>query len=107
MRQRRVFCLSKNLTLQPFVVAVSNEDCPRCYVVVEDIRYEFSNLKKGIDIYFKLFQTLNAKYPVECQEIWYLIQKGIYDITTEYDTPSPTVLIILKSLQSQIVDCKD
>lgn len=101
IRQRRDFCFTKNLTLQPFVVAVSDDDCPRCYVVVEDIRfYEFSNLRKGVDICFKTFQTLNVRYPVECQEIWYLIQKGLYNITTEYDTPSPNVLTILKSVHS-------
>lgn len=85
-------------------MAVSKEDCPRCYVVFEDVRYEFANLKKAVDVCFKTFQTLNARYPVECQEIWYLIQRGLYNITTEYDTPSPNVLTILRSINAEVVN---
>lgn len=69
-------------TLQPFIVIVgeSLDKISSYFVVIDEIL------------------ALNAKYPVEACGVWYLIQKGFYEITTPYDKGYTSVCVLLSAL---------
>lgn len=68
-------------TLQPFVIAVGPpKELTAAYLVINDVKYLFTDLLKAVDACFKTFYALNASYPVSSEPIWIFIQKEIYGI---------------------------
>ncbi|XP_011706192.1 PREDICTED: uncharacterized protein LOC105461394 isoform X2 [Wasmannia auropunctata] len=77
-----------NLTLQPFVIFVGRDDSSinAYYVCVDNTLYKIESALKAIDICYKCFFVLHACYPKESEQVWLLIQKCLYKMSTEYDT---------------------
>ncbi|KAL6417261.1 hypothetical protein ACFW04_012381 [Cataglyphis niger] len=76
-----------NLTLQPFIIFVGRDD-------------------NSINLYYyKCFFVLHICYPKESRQIWLLIQKCLYKMTTKYkaDVINPKVV----SIKKNFVKCKD
>lgn len=88
------------------MLLVSNEDDFSSYIVIDDLKYEVATVRKAVDICFKSFQVFNAKYPAECEKVWYFIQRALYGFETEFDCKSPSVLTILHSIKT-VVHKKD
>lgn len=66
-----------------------------CYLVVNHrLRYQFTSVSEGFDTLFKLFNTINIKYPPQCQHLYQLIQKCVYKINTQYDIVFPELIDI-------------
>lgn len=63
----------------------------------DDILYETSTVPKTIDLCFKITHALQAKYPYEADQVWLFIQKGLYGLTTEWDSNYIGVETILSS----------
>lgn len=96
--RKRERCSKRGITLQPFVLAVCSQDEPEeCYVVIDSHKYQFDSIRKSVDICFKVFQIMNASYPVEAEQIWLLLQIQLYGIRTQYDQKSPTLISVLES----------
>lgn len=73
---------------QPFVIAVG-QDISRimeCYVRMGNIMYQFDSVLHGLDACFKIFHVFDAKFPVEGEIIWQVIQKGLYDMSDDYNS---------------------
>lgn len=89
------------LTVQPFIIFVSESliHSPACYVSVDQILYNVESPLKAVDVCFKGIHALNASYPPECMQIWMLIQKGVYFITTKFDKQISSVNVILSALK--------
>lgn len=64
------------LTVQPYIIGVSNtlENVDNFYVMVDQARYRFHSPLKALDTCFKIFFTLSANYPLECQQVWMFLQ---------------------------------
>ena len=78
---RRTTLKSKHQTLQPFMVLVENAATSHSsYVVINDTCYYVETPVKALDVCFKIFFSLNVKYPVECEQVWTFIQEFIYKI---------------------------
>jgi len=76
--------LQMNLTMQPFIIVVGPEitSIENVYIRLDTTLYSMPTVLKALDVLFKIFVTFNACYPKECENIWYLIQWGIYEIHT-------------------------
>lgn len=88
------------------MLLVFDENDITSYVIIDDLKYEVATVRKAVDICFKSFQVFNAKYPAECEKIWYFLQRALYGFETEFDCKSPSVLTILNSIKT-ITDNKD
>ena len=73
------------------------------YVVVqEDIKYQFDNCLKALDFLFKLFFSVQARYPNHADTLWLFIQKGIYDIHLNEDNCTSSLNVILGQVRAAV-----
>lgn len=88
-------------TVQPYVIIESPtiQEIHKAYVVIDCIRYEFDSVRRAIDICFKSFHVMNAKYPLPSSHIWQLIQKCVYGISTPSDIIIPQIVALTEQLQ--------
>ena len=87
------------LTLQPLLYKVEGATNNSYYLRLDNITWKLPKLPKSIDIAFKTFQDLNLSYPVENNLAWTFIQHFFYDIDTIFDTKSPALFSLLKTLK--------
>lgn len=92
--------LQMNLTMQPFIIVVGPEitAIEKVYIRLDTILYSMPTVLKALDTLFKIFVTFNACYPKECENIWYLIQWGIYEIHTIWDENIPFLCSALNKI---------
>lgn len=90
------------ITLQPYIVILGpSDEVNEAYVQVDDILYKVANILEAIDVCFKIFHVFEITYPLMSEHIWLLIQKGIYNCNTKWDSIIPSTEYILnKVLQS-------
>lgn len=50
-----------------------------------------NSILAAVDCCFKTIITFNSEYLVECETIWYFIQKGFYNLHTTFDNNFTTV----------------
>lgn len=98
-------------TLQPFILALgpSMNEISNYLVYIdqekgENVFCKFKNLIKAVDMLFRIFMVLNLKYPKQCEQIWLLLQRYVYNIQTPYDMHSTTVLQTISDLKGAICD---
>ncbi|KAL6419622.1 hypothetical protein ACFW04_013708 [Cataglyphis niger] len=89
-----------NLTLQPFIIFVGRDasSINAYYVCIDKILYKIESALKVIDVCYKCFFVLHICYPKECQQVWLLIQKCLYKMTTEHDVSNNKVTAIEMAL---------
>ncbi|CAH0547975.1 unnamed protein product [Brassicogethes aeneus] len=97
------------LTSQPIPVIIgeSLSNIEGCYVCFNDIRYRVDTPLKAVDLCFKVYHTLNAEYPKECDSVWMFIQTYIYEIKTEYDrkyVATSSLMADIEKLKSEKID---
>lgn len=89
------------LTVQPILAIVGEiKSISAVYVIVDDVQYKIETPLKGLDVTFKAYHALCAKYPVEAEHVWSFVQKMIYDINTEYDSKYVSVNTLMSDLKS-------
>lgn len=86
-------------TLQPVIVAVGPE-VDEVYVKVDEHMYRVSGIQKAIDICFKFFFALQAKYPIESEQVWQFIQLYFYNIETRQDKKFVGVNTLINDLNN-------
>lgn len=91
---------SFGLTLQPtpIVVGKNLDEVTSCYLFVDDHHYEAATPLKLVDMCFKIIHAQHFLYPYEAEQVWYLIQHGIYDIHTKWDKNFTSVSTVLASM---------
>lgn len=69
---RRRHARSKNLTVQPYLIVVEEDDydVQSVYLCIDDILYEIPSLLEGLDACFKSFHVFHANYTVQSEHIW-------------------------------------
>ena len=82
VRRRKEKLASFGLTFQAFIIAIGPTviDFMSFYVLINDVTYEVSCLVGAVDLCFKAFYALNAKYPPECEVVWNFLQRFVYSI---------------------------
>lgn len=74
------------LTLQPTPVFVGElENITTGYVVVDDILLEVRTGLAAVNLCFQVIHALHTQYPVEAEQVWMVLQWGLYSIKTEFD----------------------
>lgn len=89
---------SKGYSVQPYII-IKGPDLAHInnvYIVIDVIRFKFQQLLFALDICFKSFHTLNAKYPPQAEHIWTTIQKCAYKISKKDDKTYPYLAHVFK-----------
>ncbi|XP_071840635.1 uncharacterized protein [Apostichopus japonicus] len=99
--ERHTECRNHSVTWQPQVVVIGTSvlDVQQVFVFLNNIVYSVPSVVKGIDVCFKTFQVFNIEYPLECKSPWTFLQRGIYNIETQYDSVTPRVRELLSILR--------
>lgn len=77
----------------------SSTELKTFYVSIDNTLYTAPTVLKAVDICFKSFHVLEARYPKESEHIWLLIQLGIYNIKTAYDNKIPNIFDLIKKIE--------
>lgn len=87
--------------MQPYLLVVGEnlQSVETVFVVVDTIKYQFNSLIRGLDFLFKIFHVFNAKYPLQSEHIWTLIQQGLFKMNTKGDKTFPYISHLLKALR--------
>lgn len=87
--------------LQPYMIFVETDSqVTSFYVIINKFYYRVESALKAIDICFKSFFVFNLKYPIQCEQIWYFIQKYFYEIITKFDKNVQSVNSIVNDLNN-------
>ncbi|KAJ8674205.1 hypothetical protein QAD02_014671 [Eretmocerus hayati] len=85
--------------IQPYIIIVGElEAISDIYVNVDNVLYQVSSVLEAIDICFKVFFVFHLQFPYDSQHLWLMIQRGVYGITTDYDSEFPFMSHILDKL---------
>lgn len=57
----------------------------KVFVIVDNVKYEQSDIVSAVDTAFKTIMSLNAAYPAPAKDVWLLIQIGFFGIETTFD----------------------
>lgn len=95
------------LKSQPCVVLVGQElsSIQKSYVSFNHVLWSVGSPGDAIDTLFKAFFTFNLQYPVDCEHLWLVIQKHVYEIAKRGDkkiAAVTTISSILKKLEKPI-----
>ncbi|KAF5270831.1 hypothetical protein FQR65_LT17786 [Abscondita terminalis] len=74
-------------------------DVTSVYVYLNEIVYKIPSVLNAFDACFKMYHVLDAKYPPECEHLWYIIQFAVYEFHTERDKKISYVLDITKQME--------
>ncbi|RXG53586.1 hypothetical protein Avbf_14501 [Armadillidium vulgare] len=76
-----------SLSMQPFVILQGKDllNIAHCYVVLKDILYGFDSPLKAVENCHKVFHAAHARYPFECENVCFFIQKYFFEIETEWE----------------------
>lgn len=91
-QKRRVDVMfDKGLTVQPYVVLIGPNlgNIVSALVIINNKQYKCQSVLDALDFCFKAYQVLDAKYPFECEHLWYLIQWAMYGYKTASDPVLP------------------
>ena len=92
------------LPLQPYVIIVGPnlEAISASYISVDKILFKVDSPFKAVDICYKIFHELNAKYPPESEQVWLLLQQNLYNYETEYDKKIKGVIRLKQKFKTMI-----
>ena len=74
IEKRKQLLLNYGLNFQPSVAVIGTpSEIDAVYIIINDKTYLFSDLTGAIDVCFKIFHALNAKYLADAEIIWIFI----------------------------------
>ncbi|XP_072766491.1 uncharacterized protein [Anoplolepis gracilipes] len=93
------------ITLQSYIVILGSlSEVKEIYVQIDDILYKTNSTLKAIDVCFKIFHVFQVSYPLMSEHFWMLIQKGIYNLNTKWDSIIPSTQHILSKISN--INCE-
>lgn len=100
-KEKETKMIQMNLRMQPFIIVVGPEisKIEQIFIRLDTSLYSMPSVLKALDLLFKMFLTFNACYPRECENLWYLIQWGIYNIHTTWDDNIPFLCSALNNMK--------
>ncbi|KAF2890398.1 hypothetical protein ILUMI_15775 [Ignelater luminosus] len=101
IEKRQTKCEQFKIPVQPIPIVVGPYGHCQCFVSVDDVLYGVENPIKAIDVCFKIYHALNAKYPADAEPSWLFLQKAIYKIFTSQDPKFSSVDILIADIKAE------
>ncbi|XP_071574677.1 uncharacterized protein [Temnothorax nylanderi] len=79
--------LAREDTVQPYpiIVGPSLDRITDSYLVLDSKLYSVESPLRAVDVTFKAFFALHAKFPKHATPLWLILQKSVYGINTKWD----------------------
>lgn len=93
--------------IQPFILALADQHFSKFenfFIYLDEVKIEFSNLLRCIDICFKIFHLFNLEYPKASSVFWTFIEMFFYKLPKSTTKKSSKVSIILEELRTLPID---
>ncbi|KAL0105535.1 hypothetical protein PUN28_016899 [Cardiocondyla obscurior] len=92
-----------NITVQPYILIVGTtlDDIRNHFISIDDVLYSVNFTLEAVDLCFKVFQVFHMNYPIFSEHLWIIIQRGIYNFTTKWDTVFPNIEHVIKKLEEK------
>ena len=89
------------IQVQPFIIVVgpSLSEITGFYVNVEETRYRFESILAAVDLCFKSFHVLHVEYPKASEQVWFFLQKVVYNIKTKWDKSISSVATLVAAVK--------
>ncbi|KAJ1525814.1 hypothetical protein ONE63_009017 [Megalurothrips usitatus] len=89
------------LQLGPQAIIVGTEDAhSKSFVRINGVLYQVENATKAVDIAFKSFHALDAKYPEESKREWLFLERAIYGINVTKKGLDPSTSKLIKDFDN-------
>lgn len=100
--ERIAWFLSKKITIQPYILLVGEEvhQPTSILVCVNNYTYTLPSVFAALDICLKAFHFLDAKYTVQSEHIWLLLQLGVYQFETKFDSKIISIIEVLQDMKT-------
>uniref|UniRef100_A0A8D8H5X5 (northern house mosquito) hypothetical protein n=2 Tax=Culex pipiens TaxID=7175 RepID=A0A8D8H5X5_CULPI len=99
-KSRKLNAISRNVTIQPYVVAVGTVTCiTRYFVIFDDLMIPCTTCMEAIDLHFKMHDVFNLQYAAECRSVLIFIQKYFYALKYDGDLPVPQVETLIADIE--------
>ncbi|XP_031345111.1 uncharacterized protein LOC116172107 isoform X2 [Photinus pyralis] len=89
-----------NATVQPYIIILGPSlleiDC--AYLVLDSVRYRFTDTLRAFEICFKAFHACNLYYPFQCEHLYMLVQLCLFKIKTKWDKVVPYIMDLVVAL---------
>lgn len=89
--------------VQPCVLCLGKDilTAKKYYVYYDNIKYDFKDFLRALNMLFKIFQIFNIQYPKESQNVWTFIQTFFFEINLKNDKKIPPLENLKKFLNSK------
>lgn len=88
VQQRQKKLTNWDITVQPYVLVCGSsvDDIDTCYVIVDmEKNFIAHSPVRALDLCFKIIHAAHLEYSPESYQLWRLIQKELYGLTTAFD----------------------
>ncbi|XP_039312201.1 uncharacterized protein LOC113003418 isoform X2 [Solenopsis invicta] len=88
MQERKKKLINWGITIQPYVLVCGSSvnDIDACYVILDtETQFLVQSPVRALDLCFKIINAAHLEYSPESYRLWRLIQKELYELTTEFD----------------------
>lgn len=71
----------RGLHLQPFLLieGPTYAEINKIYIIINEVKYEYENCLKALDILFKIFHVMRLHYPPQSEHIYEVIEVVIFN----------------------------
>lgn len=92
IHEEKIKQLANDETVQPYIVAVGPkwEEIANYCIVVDKIRYIFDSPLVALQTWFHIYYACHAEAPFACKHIIYILQRILFQFSTEYDHMIPS-----------------
>lgn len=95
--------IHKNKYSQPRIIVVGCLSQPNVIILISDKKYIVPSICDAVMRCFHFYCTFNIEYPPEANLIWSFIQKAVFNVSTNFDKPYPTLIAVLNDFKVKLV----
>lgn len=92
---------TNQLTLKPRICIIGSK-LETAVVRTVSQKYTFNDPVQALECCFKIFLSLNTKYPRDSDHVWEFIQKKLFMVNTSFDKNYTSVETFISTIDSQI-----
>ncbi|XP_058795216.1 uncharacterized protein LOC131666503 [Phymastichus coffea] len=93
-----------HMPVHPCIVFRGPQPCiiETAYVSLQEQLWKVDTPLRALDLAFKLYQVFNLHYPPDCEQVWLVVQKMVFDITKVSDKKINNVTSLINVLNVKL-----
>ncbi|KAK0158089.1 hypothetical protein PV327_011134, partial [Microctonus hyperodae] len=89
-------------SLQPYMIVVSKTftNISDFYICMDRVRYKVDSALSALDILFKIFHVLDARYPPAREHLWILMERVVYKFGNDCKKSTSYIESIMQQIRN-------